>query len=880
MSRSGTTLLSRMLDAHSEIAILPETWMYVVLDRLGCLERIRNSWQSSMFFTELWQNLKGYRDPAASVLARTASNEIGYVGSTALVLERFGRAYAKERNARIWGEKTPGHALWLPQIRALFPQARILFMVRDPRDVLVSYDDRWDEGKRNTHYVISTAALLKYYLNHLLHRPMFPPEQVRWVKYESLVARPSAELEGICEFLGVDFEASMLDFYHRHAHVERDIPEGEHHILLSRPATTEKIGRYREALNPNQIALVEHVLGAEMLALGYLLSAPSVFSFSSMEKRLLEKADRQYREMEAGEIRKRFRRRGKLKLRAYQIFGRALEIVPSWRLVNSQKDWLALASQVEITNGVQPNPVTVPIESTTTARERASFKTEMGRISRQSGIAFSGTIFTAVMGYAFKIYLARFLGANALGLYALGMTIVSFLGIINVFGIPESAVRFVAMYSASKRYQELRSLLWNGSWILLATNLAFSAILLRFGPWAVKRFYHSPQLTRYLPLFAAIMVTSAFNVFYGKVLTGYREVGRRTLIAKFVASPVTIAGSVLLIWLGYGLWGYLIAQIMSAVCVMALMIAFAWRLTPTEARSPNLSKLRIDREVWSFSAAMFGVGMMEFLMVQTDRVALGVYRGVHDVGVYAVVMSLIAYETIFLQSVNQIFAPVIADIHSRGEHELLGRLFQTLTKWILGLTLPLAIVLITFARPIMAIFGHDFEAGWLLLVIGTCGQMVNCGVGSVGLLLLMSGHERRLVRVQIVMAAVMVLLCFQLVPVWGTLGAVVAAATTNIGMNLWNLAEVRKLLKLSPYNKSYAKLIPSVGSAVILTVLMKRAAFFAGAQVAGIVVTLLLSYGAFLASAFALGLDDDDRLITKAVFTRVRLMFSKEQVAK
>ncbi len=876
MSRSGTTLLSRMLDAHSQIAILPETWMYVVLDRLGCVEQFSHCSQASLFFNEVWQNLKGYRDPAASVLACEASKQVGYVGPTARVLERLGRAYAKERNARIWGEKTPAHALWLPQIRTLFPQARILFMVRDPRDVLVSYDDRWDEGKRNTSYIASTCYLLKYYMNHLLHRPAFPTEQIRWVRYESLVSEPSAELENVCGFLGVDFEPSMLAFYRR-VHVERDTPGGEHHALLSRPATTEKIGRYREALTPTQIALVEHVLGPEMLALGYSLATSSSLSLAPVEQRSLKAAERHYGKMMAGEVRKRFRRRGRLKVRAYQIFGRALEIVPSWRVVNSQADWLTLAHRTAAPNGNQSITVTAPTQEASTERESASFKTEMGRISRQSGVVFSGTIFTAVMGYAFKIYLARFLGADVLGLYALGMTIVSFLGMINILGIPDSAVRFVAMYSASKRYKDLRSLLWNGAWILLASNLVFCAILLKFGPWAVKHFYHSPQLARYLPLFAVIMVTATFNLFYGNVLTGYREVGRRTLIAKFVASPVTIAGSVLLIWLGYGLWGYLVAQIVSAVCVMVLLMSFAWRLTPAEARLPNFSKLRIDREVWSFSAAMFGVGVMRYFMGQTDRVALGVYRGAYDVGIYAVVASLIAYETIFLQSVNQIFAPVIADIHSRGEHALLGRLFQTLTKWILGLTLPLAIVFIAFARPIMAIFGHDFEAGWILLVIGTCGQIVNCGVGSVGFLLFMSGHERRLVRVQMVMAVVMVLLCFKLVPIWGTLGAIVAASVTNIGMNVWNLAEVRKLLKLSPYNKSYLKLVPSVVAAAIVTLLLRKASSLVGAEVAGIVASLLLSYGVFCGLAFAVGLDDDDRLITNAVFARVRLIFARDQ---
>src|SRR5690348_11762220 len=114
---------------------------------------------------------------------------------------------------------------------------------------------------------------------------------------------------------------------------------------------------------------------------------------------------------------------------------------------------------------------------------RASFKTEMGRISRQSGIAFAGTIFTAVVGYAFKIYLARFLGAEALGLYALGITIISFMGMVNTLGIPQAALRFVPEYSASGKMLQLRALLWNGCWILLATNLIFAGVLLKVGPW-------------------------------------------------------------------------------------------------------------------------------------------------------------------------------------------------------------------------------------------------------------------------------------------------------------------------------------------------------------------------------------------------------------
>ena len=874
-SRSGTSLLSSMLDAHSNIAIFPETWWYVVLDRLGCLEQFKNPWQTSLFLNEVWENLRSYRDPAARVVAAEASKQPRYVGPTVRILEKLGRAYANERQAKIWGEKTPGHALWLPQIRDLFPQARMLFMVRDPRDVLVSYDDRWNHGRRDTDYLIRTAALLKFFLLHLLYDPVFPPEQIHWVKYESLTAKPSAELEEICSFLEVDFEPSMLAFHEGHRNVEEDMAEGRYHNWLSKPATSEHVGRYEGAFRPSQVALVERLLGKEMQTLGYPLSTGYNNDFTPQEKEAFEQAEAYYSQMVESDFRKRLRRRGSVKLRTYQIFGRTLQLVPSWRVAITDRDWRSLAERPW-----WPETVRSPAEESTgetvfPAAENLNFKTEMGRISRQSGVVFAGTIFTAGLGYLFKVYLARLLGAEALGMYALGMTLISFLGVLNVMGLPEAAVRFVAMYTASQRFDALRSLLWNGSWTLLAANLISAVILLEAGPWVVTRFYHSPQLARYLPLFALIMITGALNSFFSKVLAGYKEVGRRTIITRFVASPLTMALAILLIALGAGLWGYLVAQVMSAFVAGALLISLVWRLTPVTARSLDIRKPWIEPEVWSFSAAMFGIGLMEFLISQTDRVALGFYRGTNVVGIYAVAAAVIAYEPIILQSVNQIFAPVIADIHTRGEHALLRRLFQTLTKWMLALTLPLTMVVITYARPIMGIFGHDFEPGWPVLVIGTCGQLVNCGVGSVGYILLMSGNQRRLIRVQAVMAVVMVILAIQLVPHWGAVGAAIAAAITNAGTNAWNLVEVRRALQISPYNRSYLRLLPSVGSAMLIVLAVHGTSIFLRHDWVGIVVALFLAYGSFLSVVYAVGLDEDDRLIANAVWKRVQGTFGQ-----
>ena len=513
------------------------------------------------------------------------------------------------------------------------------------------------------------------------------------------------------------------------------------------------------------------------------------------------------------------------------------------------------------------------------AAEAQSFRQQMGHISRQSAVYFAGTIFTAATGYLFKIYLARVLGAEALGIYALGMTIVGLLGIFNALGLPYSAVRFVAAYTATSKYDLLRGFLARSISLLLIFNFLLGGAVLLAGPWVAVHIYHTPALSRYLALFALIMFFGALTGFLSQVLTGYKDVARRTVITNFIGSPLTMIFTLLLVGSGLGLWGYILAQVAGAFVVILLLVIAAWNLTPKAARAFSGSVPPLEGEVISFSAVVFGVSFLEFMLSQADKILIGFYLNARQVGIYAVAAALVTFVPIILQSVNQIFSPTIADLHARGQHELLGRIFQTLTKWTLGLTLPLAGVMIIFAPALMRIFGHDFETGWPILVIGTMGQLINCGVGSVGYLLLMSGNQRRLVRIQAIMACVMVALSVILIPRWGIAGAAVAAALTNVFNNIWYLVEVRRTLGLSPYNRGYLRLLlPTSGNLAVL-VLLKTTLKAVHPEWLVISAALLLAYLVFIVVALGFGLDADDRLVAGAVWSRMRGAFQTSEEA-
>lgn len=494
----------------------------------------------------------------------------------------------------------------------------------------------------------------------------------------------------------------------------------------------------------------------------------------------------------------------------------------------------------------------------------------MGQISRHSAVFFAGTLFTAAAGYLFKIYLARVLGADALGIFALGMTIVGFFGLLNGLGLPQTAVRFVATYSATEQWSRLHGFLRRSLGLLALGNVAVAIAVLVIGPWLAGTVYHTPALTPFLSFFVLILVLGAFTTFLGQVLAGYKDVALRTLITNFIGSPLNMIFGVALLSLGWGLRGYLLAQVASAVAVLTMLAGAVWMLTPKAARRVSGTAVPMEHEVLWFSAAVFGVSLLEFILAQTDKILLGIFLNVHEVGVYAVAAALVAFVPVALQSVNQIFSPTIADLHARGERALLGRLFQTLTKWILGLTLPLAMVMIVFSKPLMRMFGTAFEAGWLVLTLGALGQLVNAGVGSVGFLLLMSGNQARLIRVQVVMAAFMIVATVALVRPFGIVGAALAAALTNVLNNYLCLRQVRTALGLSPYNRTYFRLLgPALLSAVVtigLSILIRS--LHLHPEWVWIGVALVLSYLSFCGSALLSGLDDDDNMIVAAIRSR------------
>ena len=517
----------------------------------------------------------------------------------------------------------------------------------------------------------------------------------------------------------------------------------------------------------------------------------------------------------------------------------------------------------------------LPVEQIEIIRSgQEEFRRNLANITRQSSIFFAGASFTLVVGYLFRIYLARELGARLLGWNALGMGLYSLCKLIGQMGLPPAAVRYVAVYSSTERPERLRSFFWRAVlWTFAGTATLGTAVVLG-RHWIAAGFFNDPQLAPYLPLFAVLIPVGAVSAFLNQTLTGLKMVSRSTLITNFISFPFMMVSTVVALSVGLSLWGYVAAQVVAELLTLTLAAVSVWRANPAHPRFRDIPGEDLSPEVWWFALSMLGLAVLEFMSGQADRLIVGHYLEAKQVGIYAIASAAAGLNAMVLQAVNSIFAPTIANLHAQGEHVLLLRLFQTLTKWIIAFTLPLALLFILLAPTLMGIFGPDFQAGSLVLCIITLGQLVNSGTGSVGYLLLMSGNQKRLIRIQVVMATAILLANVILIPRLGITGAALVAASGMALANLAYLVIVRRTLGLFPYNRSYLKL---VGPALAATGGVWLLRIWLGGSWRAIPLLLLafvVGYTVFLAGFVAFGLNDDDRMIVDMVRSRVRALFA------
>jgi hypothetical protein len=273
--RSGTTLLQRMVDAHSEIAITRQSRFipnyYEKRKGLTPEGLVTPGLVDRLVEERRFKNLEIGREDLESLAG--SGEPVPYSRFVTGIFDHYGKVQSK----RLVGDKTPRYVRSIPTLHKLWPETRFVHIVRDGRDVCLSMMNwkkadssagqfsAWKEDR------VSTGALW-WELNVRLGRQdggSLPPELYHEVHYEELVSEPEEACANLCDFLGLSYDDAMLRFHEGREKSDPDLDAKKGWRPL-----TPGLRKWSEQMSVEDLRRFEAAAGDLLDELGYPRAVP------------------------------------------------------------------------------------------------------------------------------------------------------------------------------------------------------------------------------------------------------------------------------------------------------------------------------------------------------------------------------------------------------------------------------------------------------------------------------------------------------------------------------------------------------------------------------------------------------------------------------
>lgn len=278
-SRSGTTMMNRILGSHSRIMGTRELHYFgdvCKIDQLNNPQSDADLAQMAALLTArfergLWKSKVQDSDRAAAqvILGQMDANDRTGAGLFKVVMN----LYADHTGKNFICEQTPRNIFYIKQLLKIFPDSKFVHMVRDPRAVMASQKNRWRQRAMGRK-VIPLTEVFRVKVNYHpwtisklwlkatnMALEMADHPNVMLIKFEDLVSEPEQQIENICRFLDIEFEHDMLN-----------IPQmGSSHKVNEAKAgiSQDVVAKWSDTLDSGEVASCEKLTSSLMDKFGY-----------------------------------------------------------------------------------------------------------------------------------------------------------------------------------------------------------------------------------------------------------------------------------------------------------------------------------------------------------------------------------------------------------------------------------------------------------------------------------------------------------------------------------------------------------------------------------------------------------------------------------
>jgi len=284
--RSGTSILAQIIGAHPKVFITYDSLKYprFIFKKKINHKTIKNIIDET--FDRLFYRWNIKIDKKSILKKLTKTEKINHATVYKLLLEEIKKIY--KPNASIYGEKVALEWRFIPEFLRMYPKAKVIHIVRDPRDVVASYKKITSEKKLAYMNTVFNAYASMKEIKFL--REYYGKNKLMIIKLEDLVQNPNLFTEKISSFLKINFDKKMLNF------INFKSKNGKKWISNSSFSKKNKLfdntHRWKKYLNHKEINFIEFILKDVMKEYNYYFAPKKLFNYNNFKNILFYLKDK------------------------------------------------------------------------------------------------------------------------------------------------------------------------------------------------------------------------------------------------------------------------------------------------------------------------------------------------------------------------------------------------------------------------------------------------------------------------------------------------------------------------------------------------------------------------------------------------------------
>jgi O-antigen/teichoic acid export membrane protein len=404
----------------------------------------------------------------------------------------------------------------------------------------------------------------------------------------------------------------------------------------------------------------------------------------------------------------------------------------------------------------------------------------MREVIEGAAITFTVKMIGAGMMFGFNILVARMLGVEETGIFFLALTVLQICGVFARFGIDNAALKIIAANAELGRWGAVRGVYRKAVVLVSGTSIIVGVLIYTASSFLSSAVFHKPELSNSLKIVSVCVPAVALLLIHSEALKGLK----RMLASQSLQSIILPLSALLLVWFTIPYWGSE-GAVLAYGCAVSIAVLGGvtmwqrqtWHVRQHQTRFSGLELLHTAKPL--AAVAVTGLVIQWFPLL-----VLGSVGTKADVGVFGAAVKTSSLTSLILLAVNSMTAPKFAALWAKSDLDGLESTAVHSAALVALLATPVLGVLGVFPAQVLSLFGNDFSSGAVGLSILAAGEFVNSATGSVGYLLIMTGHGKDL-WISISIAAVLcIVLSFLIVTGHGVIGASLAVAVPLACQNL------------------------------------------------------------------------------------------------